>query len=323
MNVNIGISLNILLGFTAMSCSDDETDNRVDAGQTLNFDGDIGAETDTGSTLGTDTVEQGTGSGDMDTGVAFDPDTGEETIGACSIGGGEHTGSGRTEEQYMGADVQRDGKYYRMITNGWGQNWRAHDISWLGSTMTVHDYDGSRQSNGAPAGYPSVFCGRYSDTSQDCGLPRPISEVTAINTSAVWNHPAGDGTYNVAYDVWLGDGDAIFMGLRSYFMVWLRDPPGEQPAGSLDSKNVKVAGVPGNWNIISGRVNGLPIVNYVRAEGNDAHAIAFDMMDFLRDARERGFELPGDDLLAVAIGFEIWEGPVTELALEDFCLDIQ
>ena len=210
-----------------------------------------------------------------------------------------------------------------MITNGWGQNWVSHDISWLGSTITIHDYQGSRQSNGAPAGYPSVFCGRYSDTSLDCGLPRPLADITALNTAASWNHPEADGTYNVAYDVWLGDGNAIFMGLQSYFMVWLRDPPGEQPAGSLDTENVEVANVPGKWNIIAGQVNNLPIVNYVRAEGEDTHAIAFDILDFIRDAQNRGFALPGNDLLAVAIGFEIWEGPVTNLSLDDFCLDIQ
>jgi hypothetical protein len=106
-------------------------------------------------------------------------------------------------------------------------------------------------------------------------------------------------------------------------MVWLRDPPGEQPAGSLDTEGVEVANVPGQWDIIAGEVNNLPIVNYVRAEGDDTYAIAFDMMDFIRDAQDRGYNLPGDDLLAVAIGFEVWEGPVTELILDDFCLDIQ
>jgi hypothetical protein len=168
-----------------------------------------------------------------------------------------------------------------------------------------------------------VFCGKYSDTSLECGLPRALSGITALNTAASWNHPEDNGTYNVAYDVWLGDGNAMFMGLQSYFMVWLRDPPVEQPAGDLDVEGVVVADVPGTWNIIVGRVNNLPIVNYVRAEGEDTHAIAFDILDFIHDAQTRGYEMPGNDVLAVAIGFEIWAGPVTELSLDDFCLDIQ
>ena len=106
-------------------------------------------------------------------------------------------------------------------------------------------------------------------------------------------------------------------------MVWLRDPPGEQPAGSVQTRGVEVANVPGQWDIIAGTVNNLPIVNSVRAEGDDVHAIAFDIMDFIRDAQDRGHDLPGNELLAVAIGFEVWQGPVTELSLDDFCLDIQ
>ena len=265
-----------------------------------------------------------TGGGGSETGGTSTGGTdGQLTAGACTVGAGNQTESGRTSEQYLGVDVQRDGKNYRMITNGWGQNWVSHDISWLGTSITIHDYQGSRQSNGAPAGYPSVFCGRYSDVSQDCGLPRALSGVTALNTAASWSHPDGNGTYNVAYDVWLGDGNAMMRGLQSYFMVWLRDPPGEQPAGTLQTEGVEVANVSGSWDIVAGQVNNLPIVNYVRAEGDDTHAIAFDIMDFIRDAQTRGLQFPGNDLLAVAIGFEIWDGPVTNLALDDFCLDIQ
>ncbi|MBN2195332.1 MAG: hypothetical protein JW751_21115 [Polyangiaceae bacterium] len=127
----------------------------------------------------------------------------------------------------------------------------------------------------------------------------------------------------MAYDVWLGSGNAMPRGLQSYFMVWLRDPPGEQPAGSPHTQGVEIANVPGTWDIIAGQVNGLPIVNYGRAEGDDTHEIAFGIMDFIRDAQSKGLEFPGNDALAVAIGFEIWEGPVTNLSLDDFCLDIQ
>lgn len=246
------------------------------------------------------------------------------SAGKCTIGAGMQAGDGQTTEQYFGANVTRDGSNYRMITNGWGMGWRGHDISWLGSSLSINTYDGSRQDNGAPAGYPSVFCGRYSDTSEDCGLPKALSSVTAINTAVSWSHPMADGTYNVAYDVWLGDGmGGGFRSLQSYFMVWLKDPADESPAGSLQEEGVTVANAPGTWNIIAGTVNNLPIVNYVRAEGDELHALAFDVMDFIRDAQMRNLEFPGADLLAVAIGFEIWQGPVTGLKLNDFCLDIQ
>ncbi len=246
--------------------------------------------------------------------------------GACTLGAGNHMEMGRTEAQYLGVDVTRDGKNYRMITNGWGTNWLSHDMSWFGTALTIHSYEGSRQSNGAPAGFPTVFCGKYSnDESLPCGLPMALSEVTALNTAAAWSHPDGNGTYNVSYDVWLGDGNATgrFGGLESYFMVWMRDPAGEQPAGSPHTEGVVISDIPGQWNIIAGTVNNLPIVNYVRAEGDDLHEMAFDIMDFVRDAQSRELTMPGNDVLAVAIGFEIWAGPVTNLSLDDFCIDIQ
>jgi Glycosyl hydrolase family 12 len=246
------------------------------------------------------------------------------TAGNCTVGAGQQQGQGQTQEQYLGADVTRDGRNYRMITNGWGMNWQSHDISWLGTTLSINNYQGSRQDNGAPAGYPTVFCGRYSDTSQDCGLPMQLSSITAMNTAVSWSHAMNDGTYNVAYDVWLGDGQGGgFQALQSYFMVWLKDPADESPAGSLMEEGVTVPNAPGVWNIIAGEVNGLPIVNYVRAEGDELHTMAFDIMDFIRDGQARNLDFPGNDVLAVAIGFEIWQGPVTGLQLDDFCLDLQ
>jgi hypothetical protein len=261
--------------------------------------------------------------GTVGAGTGGSPEPGA-SIGNCTLNVGQQEGEGNTMEQFLEVDVTRDGQNYMLMTNGWGQNWVSHDISWLGSSFWIDSYEGSRQSNGAPAGYPAVFCGRYSVTSMACGLPAERSSINELNTAVKWSHPDGNGTYNVAYDVWMGDQDATGrLGLQSYFMVWLHDPAGEGPAGSLNTSGVSVEGAPGVWNIVDGTVNNLPIVNYVRAEGDDTHEIAFDILDFVRDAEARNLNFPGDDVLAVAIGFEIWEGPVTNLKLDDFCLDIQ
>lgn len=245
------------------------------------------------------------------------------TIGACTLGEGTQEGSGQTDVQFFGANVKRNSVNYKMITNGWGDGWVSHDISWLGTSLSINEYEGSRQSDGAPAGFPTVFCGRYSDTSLECGLPRALANIKALNTAVSWTQAVPKGVYNASYDVWLGDGATMRRGLQSYFMVWLHDPADEQPAGSLTVEGVTVADVPGKWNIITGTVNSLPIVNYVRAEGDDTHQIAFDIMDFIRDAQTRKFSMPGNDVLAVAFGFEIWSGSVTDLKIDDFCLDVQ
>jgi len=288
----------------------------ANTGSTTSSGGSGGAAPSSGG------ADVGTGGGSLGSGGGA---TGP-TAGACTIGAGIHTEEGSTLAQYQDEDVQRDAKNYMMITNGWGQGWLSHDIAWLGTTLTVKAFEGSRQSNGAPAGYPTVFCGRYSDKrSLECGLPKTRSSVTALNTAASWSHTEANGTYNVAYDIWMGDsgGTGFGGGLQSYFMVWLHDPATEGPAGSLQTEGVTVANVPGVWNIVAGTVNGLPIVNYVRAEGDDATAIAFDIMGFVRDAEERNLNFPGNDILSVAIGFEIWQGPVTSLKLDDFCVDVQ
>ena len=82
-------------------------------------------------------------------------------------------------------------------------------------------------------------------------------------------------------------------------------------------------GLPGQWNIWTGSVNGHPIVNYVKAEGQDLAELEFDVMDVYRDATKRNLNLPGNKILAVAIGYEVWNGPVTNLVTEDFYVDVK
>jgi hypothetical protein len=101
-------------------------------------------------------------------------------------------------------------------------------------------------------------------------------------------------------------------------MVWLRDPPSRQPAGSSTMSGVTVAGVPGTWNVRYGTVNNSPIVNYMRPQGQDACAFEFNVMDFVNDAQGRGLNLPGDTVRAVAVGFEFWTGPFANVASQDF-----
>jgi hypothetical protein len=57
----------------------------------------------------------------------------------------------------------------------------------------------------------------------------------------------------------------------------------------------------------------------VRREGTDSHEIEFDVLDFVRDAEMRGLTIPGSThIRAVAVGFEIWEGPIEGLKSLDF-----
>ncbi len=299
----------------ALACSDSGYEPLVveGAGGTTPGTGGAGATPTTGGDAAT--------GGDATTGG--DAATGGTTSNPDSeLGTATQTGSGKTMAQYQTAsDLLRDGVPYALITNGWGPGFESHTISWLGTSFTVEAFTGTAGSNGEPAGYPTVYCGRYSNGPvPDCGLPAPIASTGSVRTGWRWAPNGNAGAYNAAYDIWMGDGSR----LQSYLMVWLRDPPRFQPAGSRNSahQDVTVANTPGVWDLFTGTVNGLPIVNYVQPEGSDLLEIEFDVLDFVADAQTRGLTLPGTHVNAVAVGFEIWEGPINGLETLDFYVDV-
>lgn len=246
--------------------------------------------------------------------------------GDGTLGNGDYVGMGTSMMRYQTvSDIKRNGQGYVLITNGWGPGFKSQTTSWNGTSFTVDQMEGTPGSNGQPATYPTVFCGAYSvmNATGDCGLPKAISEMTSLKTGWRWA-PNGNenGKYNAAYDIWVGDGTKF----TGYLMVWLRDPPNYQPAGSPNAmyQGVTVANVEGKWDIWNGTVNSRPIVNWVRHEGSDSHEIEFDILDFVRDAEMRGLTIPGSThIRAVAVGFEIWEGPIAGLQSLDFYVNVK
>lgn len=236
-----------------------------------------------------------------------------------TFGNAMFQGEGKSTERYGESDVSRNGVGYRFIANGWGMNWKDHNLSWKGTSFTVLSLNGSQGSDYSPAGYPSMFCGLYSQKLSNgmCGLPAAITSLSQIKTGWRWKANGNTGQYNAAWDIWLGNNKQ----LSAYLMVWLRDPPGQRPAGNAVLSGATITGLAGNWTIWTGSVNGLPIVNYVRSEGQDLSELEYDVLDVYRDAKNRGYNLPGAEILAVAIGFEVWNGPITNLATEDFYVD--
>ena len=248
------------------------------------------------------------------------PNEGTDTVWP-ELGTGTMMGSGSTDEQYTKADVVRDGVNYYFMANGWGPNFQSHSISWNGTSFKVENMLGSEGDNYEPASYPTMFCGAYSDSvSKACGLPAPIDQINSLQTGWSWRGNGSDGEYNAAYDIWLGNGTTTDT-LSAYLMVWYRDPVGQQPGGTRTVLGAEVANVPGLWNIWTGTVFNRPYLAYVRAEGADTLAMEFDVMDFVRDAKARELPLPGTQLLSVAVGFEIWNGPVNNLETVDFFVD--
>jgi hypothetical protein len=256
-----------------------------------------------------------TGGTDLGTGGAVVP-----TVKTCLDSSANHSGGMNTTDQYGTTDVQRNGQGYRIIYNGWGPNFGSQHLSAVGTRLKVESFSGSRGSNGEPAGYPSVYMGNYSETGSSPGSPFPISvsQADSVVTGMRWYTPTGNASYNVAWDIWLSNGG----GLSSYFMVWLRDPPGEYPAGKKREEGFTIPGIEGRWNIYVGEVLGHPIINYVRPEGEDSMELSFKLGTFFDDAIAKGYSLGGTQIMSVAVGFEIWDGSVSNLGIEDFCVRI-
>jgi hypothetical protein len=246
-----------------------------------------------------------------------DPGSDGSQLGSAMMGG-----SGTSSQRYHKTAVTRDGQNYFLMANGWGPGFQSQSISWNGTSFTVQQLNGTQGPNYEPASYPTVFCGVYSDSrSGECGLPAALDSITSLRTGWSWKANGNAGQYNAAYDIWLGTGTdrGSFSG---YLMVWYREPPGQQPAGRLTTAGVTVQNVPGSWNIWQGEVLGKPIINWVRGEGQDTESMEFDIMDFVRDAQTRGFTVPGSHVLSVAVGFEIWNGPINNLQSLDFYVNV-
>jgi hypothetical protein len=231
--------------------------------------------------------------------------------------------SGTSSERYQKADVKRNDLNYFFMANGWGPGFQSQTVSWNGTAFSVDAMQGMQGPNYQPASYPTTFCGVYSDSrSGACGLPKPLAEIQSLRTGWRWEANGNTSEYNSAYDVWLSTTGDI-TGHSSFLMVWLRDPPGQQPAGSRRANNVSVTNAPGVWDLWAGSVGGKPCVSYVRSENRDSAEVEIDVMDFVRDTQARSIALPGSTILSVAVGFEIWEGPVANLKSTDFYVDVK
>lgn len=245
------------------------------------------------------------------------------TVLDSMFGSPTQTGNGSTDDRWTKADVKRNDLSYYFMANGWGPGFQSQSVSWLGTSFSVDAMQGTRGAGYEPASYPTMFCGVYSDSrSGDCGLPKPLSSIGSLRTGWRWSANGNAGQYNAAYDIWLSTSDDI-SGHSSFLMVWLRDPPGQQPAGQKRVNSIQVTNAPGSWNIWAGTVNGKPCVSYVRAEGQDSPELEIDAMDFVRDAASRNIDLPGSTVLSVAVGFEIWNGPIANLKSDDFYVSVQ
>jgi hypothetical protein len=251
------------------------------------------------------------------------PSNAPSTVLPSLFGTPVQSGDGSSADRWTKSDVKRDELNYYFMANGWGPGFQSQTVSWKGTSFSVDTMQGTRGAGFEPASYPTVFCGTYSDSrSGACGLPKALADITSLRTGWRWSANGNAGQYNAAYDIWLSTTGDI-SGHSAFLMVWLRDPPGQQPAGTRKVASVSVTNAPGSWNVWTGSVGGKPCISYVRNEGQDSPELEIDVMDFVRDAAARQIALPGSTVLSVAVGFEIWSGPIDKLKSDDFYVQVQ
>jgi hypothetical protein len=284
---------------------------------------------DSGSSYGDEPDPETVPAGTPTAGTSSNPSGGSNEAPAPStvlpslFGTPTQSGDGTSSDRWMKSDVKRDELAYYFMANGWGPGFQSQTVSWNGTSFSVDSMQGTRGAGYEPASYPTVFCGVYSDSrSGECGLPKPIASIQSLRSGWRWSANGNAGQYNAAYDIWLSTSGDIG-GHSAFLMVWLRDPPGQQPAGSRKVAGVSVTNAPGTWTIWSGNVGGKPCISYVRTEGQDSPELEIDVMDFVRDVTARQLSLPGSTVLSVAVGFEIWNGPITNLQSSDFYVHVE
>jgi Glycosyl hydrolase family 12 len=243
------------------------------------------------------------------------------------------------------ANVNPDGDFARAKVTVGGENYIIQNNNWGSPTSTdlILSYvnnsfkitSGSGTGGDAPASFPSIYIGNNGNTANGVystkttdNLPIQVSAITSLPST--FRYSGSTGSWNAAYDIWFANSipTAEYQdGINGFVMIWLRDPTGKQPIGSVVETGVTVAGR--TWNVWVGpRGNGpagpnnSPVVSFVnQAEDNDSMAQSFknvDLKAFFTAAAKHGIGA-NMYLTDVFAGFEIWSGGAGgNLAVDEF-----
>lgn len=170
----------------------------------------------------------------------------------------------------------------------WSTNW-----NWTG------------QSNGVKSFASSVLGWNWGVKIPDTGLPVQLSANRSLPTT--WDYRItleGEGTMNVAYDLWLHEiPDPTFAdNPTDEIMIWTSRAGGAGPIGQLQT-TVDIAGT--TWELHVGN-NGWNVFSFIRTENTES--VSMDLRDFLNDLIARGLVPDSKFLTSVQAGTEVFIG---------------
>lgn len=259
--------------------------------------------------------------------------------------------SGEIGGDAPGADYERvkvtvDGETYVIQNNNWGNEAGAQTLSFVNDSFEVTDGpDGSPSCQGCPLSFPAIYIGANGNTAdgeyitrQTDNLPAAIGDITSVTTHVAWSGNAG-ASASATYELWFakpsrGDltGKRYNDALDGAIMVWLHDPAGGQPIGSVVA-TVTINGM--QWDVwrgprgsaaLSGDADliadaNAPVISYVAK--SSSNTFDGDLKAFLVDAQEHSDQVTEALLVTdVFFGFEIWSGG-QGLSVDSFMVDVQ
>ncbi|MEV0844535.1 hypothetical protein AB0J21_01380 [Streptomyces sp. NPDC049954] len=212
--------------------------------------------------------------------------------------------------------TQVDGGRYIVQNNVWGAS-TPQCISVDGTSFEVTRAEHANPTNGAPAGYPSVYAGcHYGNCTTGSGLPLRVDAMNSVTSSWSTSSPA-EGSYNVSYDLWF-DPTAQADGQNAgELMIWQKHQGPVQPIGTQTASGVAIGGA--TYDVWTGNI-GWSVISYVRTSPADS-VTGLDLRAFADDAAARGSIQREWYLNSVQAGFEPWQGG-TGLRTNSFSVDV-
>ncbi|HYP77677.1 MAG TPA: hypothetical protein VER12_17020 [Polyangiaceae bacterium] len=270
--------------------------------------------------------------------TAADAPNGPETVGDQS---GKIGGAGGTDLDFARAKVNVEGHDYVIQNNNWG-NPSGTDLELTYKNNSFKITAGSGSGGDAPASFPSIYIGASGNTANGVysthpgdNLPLQISAIKSVTSS--FRYSGSTSVFNATYDIWFANAipTATYNdGIDGFVMIWLRDPSGKQPIGTVQTisgssdNTVTIAGM--KWKVWKGprgagpmgSQSSAPVVSFVNpVEDDNSRAQNFtniNIKDFMTAAAAYG--ISGSMYLTdVFAGFEIWNGGSGgNLAVDEF-----
>jgi hypothetical protein len=175
----------------------------------------------------------------------------------------------------------------------------------------------SQPTNGPPVSYPSIYVGcHYNNCSPATILPRQVKLIRSADSAIDYTY-VKNAIFDASYDIWLDPQPKKTGVNQTEVMIWLNYQPAQgsiQPIGKKQPNNVTIAGH--DWQVWLGS-NGQTkdVISYVAPVG--ISGMGFDVLEFLRYARNRGKFTDDFYLTSIQAGFEPWQGGVG-LAVNSF-----